>query len=132
MNIYDTSVADEDDALVQVMNHDSSISHAGFLTTTDVFALSHDEQFSVYKLETDPASDASEEPAAMFGDLRPRLNCDYVVDVTTSIGFSEGEAIIGAGSNRYADLQRFFFHRVLTSTERPAANILTSALSAPR
>lgn len=113
------------------MNHGSSISHAGFLTTTDVFALSHDENFSICKLETDPECPASEEPPKVFGDLRPRLSCDYVVDVIASIGFSECEAIIGAGSNRYADIQTFFFHYFLTITERLTASISTSIFCLP-
>lgn len=86
------------------MNHGSSISHAGFLTTTHVYGLSHDENLSVYELETDPekaASDVSDVPLKVFGDLRPRLNCEYVVDVVASSGPSGCEAIVGAGLHRF-------------------------------
>ena len=96
VNIYDVSISDEDDALLQVQNHGSSINHAGFLSHSEFFALSHDELFSVYRLNGQ--SDAAEEPSpTVFGDLRPKLDCEYVVDVIPSGG---AEAIVGAGSHR--------------------------------
>lgn len=99
VNIYDTSTSDEDDALIQVQNHGSSINRAGFLSRSDFFALSHDEAFSVYRLnerQGDSSTDESPSPTG-FGDLRPKLDCEYVVDVIPSGGVGVG-AIIGAGS----------------------------------
>lgn len=96
VNIYDTSLSDEDDALVQVQNHGSSVNHAGFLSNADFFALSHDETFCVYRLNEQ--DDSTDEPSpTAFGDLRQRLDCEYVVDVTPSGG---ADAIVGAGSHR--------------------------------
>ena len=96
VNIYDVSISDEDDALLQVQNHGSSINHAGFLSHSEFFALSHDELFSVYHLNEQ--SDAADEPSpTVFRDLRPKLDCEYVVDVIPSGG---AEAIVGAGSHR--------------------------------
>ena len=94
MNIYDTSVTDEDDALIQVFNHGSSISHAGFLSGTSIYALSHDEHFSIYPF--DGPEDGDNRSAIAYGDLRPVLNCEYIVDV---IPLNDNEAIIGAGSH---------------------------------
>ncbi|CAG7977192.1 unnamed protein product [Penicillium salamii] len=78
-NIYDTTVIDEDEALVQVINH-GSIHHAGFLSDRAIFALSHDELFSVHPA-TDP-DDATEEPEPVqFGDLRDPLGCEYIAQL---------------------------------------------------
>ena len=95
MNVYDTNVLNEDDALVQVFNHGSSIAHAGFLTTQQIFALSQDESFSIYDFDefTDPETDASAQP---FGDLRQKLECDYVVDIVQS----DGRKAVCSGSHK--------------------------------
>ena len=92
VNIYDTTIQDEDDALLQVLNH-GSIHHAGFLSDTLVYALSHDEVFSIYH-----GSDSSKtiEPVT-FGDLRTKADCEYVVDIL----HSEAGAIVAAGTHRY-------------------------------
>lgn len=78
MNIYDTNITDEDDALLQVFKH-SSIHHAGFIGEDRVYALSHDEVFAIHNLN-DP-EDSATQPSVEFGDLRPILGCDYVVQV---------------------------------------------------
>ena len=85
VNIYDTTISDEDDAVHQTINHESSIHHAGFMAPNlrDVYGLSHDETFSVYSL-TDPEKEENneEEPAPIvFGDVRSGLECEYVIDV---------------------------------------------------
>ena len=98
VNIYNTAVSDEDESLVQVFNHGASISHGGFLTESVVYALSHDETLSIYDLavqEGDGAEDIAPTPT-VFGDLRPLLACEYVVDILPV----NGGAIIGAGSHR--------------------------------
>ena len=95
VNIYDTAISDEDDAIVQITNHGSSIGHTGFLSNSEFFALSHDEIFSVYPLnESDERDDQA---PTVFGDVRPILDCEYVVDVISA----PGEVIIGAGTHRY-------------------------------
>ncbi|KAL8663053.1 MAG: hypothetical protein Q9202_004193 [Teloschistes flavicans] len=96
VNLYDTTITDEDDALIQVFNHGSSIAHADFLSDHEVFALSHDEIFSVYDLRDLPQDHASNS-AQHFGDLRPQLHCDYVVGLMSSR--SKGP-LLGAGSYR--------------------------------
>lgn len=95
MNIYDTTVTDEDEALVQVINH-GSVHHAGFLSERTIFALSHDEHFSVYPA-TDP-DDASQEPDPVnFGDVRDPLGCEYVAQLCVG---TQGP-YIAAGNKMY-------------------------------
>ncbi|KAL8658567.1 MAG: hypothetical protein Q9226_000901 [Calogaya cf. arnoldii] len=62
VNIYNITVTDEDDALAQVFNHGSSIAHTGFISDHEVFALSHDEVFSIY--DTTGSDDAEIVPAS--------------------------------------------------------------------
>ena len=98
MNIYDIAQPVEDDALIQVANHGSSINHANFSSKSQFFAISHDENFSVYQLDNMDGLAAGDVPPQLFGDLRPQLECDYVVDVIPSI--DAGKMILGAGSHR--------------------------------
>jgi len=100
VNLYDLTQKDEDEALIQVANHGSSINHAGFLSASQFFALSHDEKFSIYHVD-DQENLTDDLPPTAFGDLRPRINCEYVVDVIPS---GAGEAIIGAGSHSKQEL----------------------------
>lgn len=98
VNIYNTAILDEDEGLVQVFNHGASISHAGFLPESALYALSHDETLSIYDLanpEDDSSKDNPQNPIK-FGDLRPQLGCEYVVDILPT----NGGAIVGAGSHR--------------------------------
>jgi hypothetical protein len=92
VSIFDTNISDEDDSLLQVVNH-GPIHKAGFLADEIIFALSHDEQFSIHSVTSDvqdvavpvvgSLSDtaADDIPPVHFGDLRPVLHCDYVIDV---------------------------------------------------
>ncbi|MCJ1459316.1 hypothetical protein MMC28_009693 [Mycoblastus sanguinarius] len=101
VNTYNTNIADEDDALIQVTNHGSSINHAEFLSNSQFFALSHDENFSVYDFGSNETLLEASSPT-VFGNLRPQLDCEYVVDVIPS---SSGlEAIMGAGSHSKKNL----------------------------
>lgn len=72
-------MADEDEALVQVINH-GSVHHAGFLSERTLYALSHDEHFSVHPA-TDPDEAAQEPEPVHFGDVREPLGCEYVVQL---------------------------------------------------
>jgi hypothetical protein len=116
VNVYDMSVQDEDDALLQVANHGASIHHAGFISSLVqgspsepldalIYALSHDETLSLY-----PRSAASSDDEAMaeagvsgegdttvaFGDIRPRLDVEYGVDVLTI----SNTVVVAAGRHR--------------------------------
>ena len=79
VNIYDTTVTDEDEALVQVINH-GSVHHAGFLSERTIYALSPDEHFSVHPATNPDEPDAGLEPQDFF-DVRDPLACEYVVQL---------------------------------------------------
>lgn len=125
VNIYDTTVTDEDEALVQVINH-GSVHHAGFLSERTIFALSHDEHFSVYPA-TDP-DDASQEPEPVhFGDVRDPLGCEYVAQLCVG---AQGP-YIAAGNKMYVSCLAlcFFFFLCLVLGEvmaRTRAVVLVS------
>ncbi|MCJ1479608.1 hypothetical protein MMC13_008294 [Lambiella insularis] len=108
VNIYDSVIADEEECLIQVFNHGSSIHHAGFLNESTVYALSHDEQLSIYKCC--PASEADgSSPSAdpfVFGDVRPRISCDYVADILPL----DGGALVAAGSHSTSTLDLSDLH----------------------
>ncbi|KAL2351463.1 WD domain-containing protein [Cryomyces antarcticus] len=79
-SLFNTTVADEDDALLQQLPHNSAIHLAGFIAPSVAYAISCDEQCSFYALTA--AEDEEEAlPVAALGDVRPRLGCAYVVDV---------------------------------------------------
>ncbi|KAE8151033.1 WD domain protein [Aspergillus avenaceus] len=79
VNIYNTTITDEDEALVQVINH-GSVHHAGFLSERAIYALSHDEVFSIHPA-TDPDEEGEAPNPVQFGDLRQPLNCEYIAQL---------------------------------------------------
>ncbi|KAK2743783.1 hypothetical protein FQN57_004720 [Myotisia sp. PD_48] len=100
VNIYDTTITNEDDALLQVVKH-SSIHQAGFLDEKTIYALSHDEIFSIHPL-TSSEEDQDEEvlrAPSHFGDLRPVLQCEYVAQVLVD----RWGTYVAAGSTRLAN-----------------------------
>jgi hypothetical protein len=94
VNLYNTSVLEEEDALHQTINHGSSIYRAGFLTNSDIFALSHDEKLSIYKLVVNPDETVDEPSPVHFGDIRQRVECDYVANIFAR----PGGGVVGLGS----------------------------------
>ncbi|KAM4067239.1 WD domain-containing protein [Hirsutella rhossiliensis] len=95
VSLHDTRIADEDELTLQTHNHDASIHHAGFLSDSLAFALSHDERFAIYDVARD--GDDAAPTNLPSGDLRAVLGCQYVADVTPKTDGSG--AIIGAGSH---------------------------------
>ena len=93
VNICDTRISDEDEVVIQAFNHGASIHHAGFLTRTEAYALSHDEKLALYDMAED-----QENGSAMidFGDARTLLDCQYVANLSPKQ--DQAGAIIGAGS----------------------------------
>ncbi|KAF3939144.1 hypothetical protein ABW19_dt0204769 [Dactylella cylindrospora] len=106
INVYNMTIAEEDDALHQVINHGSSIHHAGFITNQVIYGLSHDETLSIYKL-ADLNEEVEEPSPVVFGDIRQRLGCDYAIDMVLRGGESAGTAILAVGSHSggWVDLQ---------------------------
>ena len=84
VNVYDTRISDEDDALTQVMNHGASIAHTGFLSDSDIYALSHDESFSIYRISEHDDNEIMS--PISFGDIRPKVKCEYVIGVCLGSG----------------------------------------------
>ena len=64
---------------MQVVNH-SSIHKAGFLSESAIFALSHDEKLSIHPVNNEAEEYADPMPVH-FDDVRPRLVCDYAIDI---------------------------------------------------
>jgi hypothetical protein len=71
-------------ALRRVVNHGSSIHKAGIIPCSDssggeeIWALSHDEIFGIY----------SETQSQNFGDIRPTLNCEYVINMLSPLNYN--------------------------------------------
>jgi len=99
VNIYDTTILDEEEALHQTINHGASIHRANFLSETDIFALSHDEKLSMYELVTDLGEGVEEPPPVYFGDVRENLGGEYVANVFRR---PDGGAVIGIGAHSQA------------------------------
>lgn len=80
VNIYNTSISDEDDAVYQTINHGASIHSTGFISEKRIFALSHMETFSIN--EVAHPDESVEEPKPLdFGDIRVPWDCEYVIDI---------------------------------------------------
>lgn len=92
VSLYDTNIVEEDDSLVQVINH-GPIHKAGFLGDDRVFALSSDQDLAVHPVST-PGEEEDPEPIRL-GDLRPIIPCQYVVDMVRS----GQDYVIAAGKN---------------------------------
>ncbi|RDA93238.1 hypothetical protein CP533_6524 [Ophiocordyceps camponoti-saundersi (nom. inval.)] len=109
VNIYDTRIADEDDVTLQTLNHDASVHYAGFLSDDLVFALSHDERFSLYDGVALESQDCTTTTTIPFGDLRASLGCQYVAGVTPK---TDGTgAILGAGAQDQQAFELVFLTR---------------------
>ena len=59
VNICDTRISDEDEVVIQAFNHGASIHHAGFLTRTEAYALSHDEKLALYDMAENLSADST-------------------------------------------------------------------------
>lgn len=100
INIFNTDIADEDEAVYQTINHESSIHRTGFLSEKRVFALSHMETLSIYQV-ANPDENAEEPAPVNFGDLREKWDCQYVAD------FSEGHFLVGTNADSKLKLVPF-------------------------
>ena len=68
VNIFDTTVGDEDDAVLQVINHRSAVHHTG-LIGDEIYALGTDEKLSFYT-QQDPNPEHKDPDPFVLGDLR--------------------------------------------------------------
>lgn len=92
VNICDMRLTDEDEVVMQAFNH-GSVHRAGFLSTTEVFASSHDEKFALYNM-----ADEVEKGSATLdlGDIRESLGCQYLANVFPKLNLAG--AVVGVGS----------------------------------
>lgn len=94
VSVFDTSIVEEDDSLVQAVNH-GPIHKAGFLGNDDFYALSSDQNLALHSLTLEDAE--VEKPAPdQLGDLRSIVPCEYVIDI-----FRSGpDYVVACGSHR--------------------------------
>jgi hypothetical protein len=97
VSVFDTHITDEDDSLIQAINH-GPIHKAGFLGADDLYALSSDQNLALHSLYLDEID--QERPAPdLLGDLRPIVPCEYVLDI-----FRTGsDHVVACGSHRFVD-----------------------------
>jgi len=117
VNLFDTSITDEDEAVIEAYNNISSIHRTGFFTDTltgvlnlnlknepasiqnnRVFALSHMETLKVFPVGNDDKS-VNED----YGDLREKWSCQYVAD------YSKNHFMIGSNDEGWAGLVPMHF-----------------------
>ena len=96
--VFDTQIQEEQDSLLQAVNH-GPIHKAGFLGPTDLYALSSDQNLALHTLTVDDTiAEADQTPTPdQLGDLRPVVPCEYVIDVL----HSGPEHVVACGSHRY-------------------------------
>lgn len=92
VSIFDSNIQEEDDSLLQGVNH-GPVHKAGFLGDQRFFALSSDQNLSIHPLSS--PGDEEDPLPTLLGDLRPLVSCEYVIDV-----FKTGEDyVVATGSN---------------------------------
>ena len=99
VSIFDTQIVEEEDNLLQAVNH-GPIHKAGFLGVSDLYALSSDQNLALHSLTLED-TDAIEPSPNQLGDLRPLVPCEYVIDI-----FPTGpDHVLACGSHRCVLLQ---------------------------
>ncbi len=94
VSIFDVRISEEEDSLVQGVNH-GPIHKSGFLSDHGFFALSSDQNLAMHPLYS---LEREQEPAPIIlGDLRPIIPCEYVIDVVRT-GTEFG---VATGSHRF-------------------------------
>lgn len=83
INLFDTAVVDEEDAVLQVFNHGSSLHIAQFVGKNEIIALSHMETASLYSLSYNH-EDVSRDEVKEYGDVRSTLAMDYAISFVSS------------------------------------------------
>jgi WD40 repeat protein len=113
VSIFNISISEQDDSLVQAVQH-GPINKVGFVHSGKFFALSSDQNLAIHPLFTED-QDTTTAPV-LFGDVRPQIPCEYVVDIVkTGVDYA-----IAAGSHRSPPCLRIL------------CNILTHAASQSR
>lgn len=92
VNVYDTTITDEEEAVIQGIKF-ASVNKTGFLADDRIFCLSHMETFSIFHATNPDANDNDDIEPVNFGDVREKWDCEYVCDILTSPG------LVAVGSN---------------------------------
>lgn len=98
VSAFDTSIADEDDSLLQAFDHGGSVHKAGFMSDA-IYALSSDQKFIINPLNSSASHDTEGIPPVDLGDLRPIAQCDYVIDILPN---ADQAYVVGGSNLRYA------------------------------
>ncbi|EON69350.1 hypothetical protein W97_08610 [Coniosporium apollinis CBS 100218] len=97
VNVFDVSIAEEEDALFQVVNHGSAVHRTGLtpgpLDRKDIYVLGTDETASFHALDGEEVVEMAPSSVVM-GDFRSALGCEYAVDIVAGY--------IAVGSHRDA------------------------------
>lgn len=96
VSIFDTQISEEEDSLLQAVNH-GPVHKAGFLGQTDLYALSSDQNLALHSLTLEDADADSDVPGPdQMGDLRPIVPCEYVIDIL----HTGPDHVVACGSHR--------------------------------
>ncbi|KAK5454182.1 hypothetical protein LTS15_006182 [Exophiala xenobiotica] len=105
VSIFDTQIVEEEDSLLQAVNH-GPIHKAGFLGVSDLYALSSDQNLALHSLTLED-TDAIEPSPNQLGDLRPLVPCEYVIDI-----FRTGpDHVVACGSHSKSRVDLVQLHR---------------------
>ena len=96
VSVLNLEIAEEDDALLRVLNPRSAVHCAGFLSATEVYVATMDEQLSFYSISISDGPDSGERDLQL-GDVREQLRCSYIIDVLP--GASQGSVAVACGHN---------------------------------
>ncbi|KAF2663866.1 hypothetical protein BT63DRAFT_460985 [Microthyrium microscopicum] len=116
VNVFNTTIEDEDDAVLQVSNHYSAIHHTG-LIGDNIYALGTDEKLSFY-VQQNPDLDQPDPEPYSLGDLRDQAPCDYAMRI-----WNGTRPFIALGSHNLDEQGLGFF---------PLSPEASSATSSPR
>jgi WD40 repeat protein len=79
VNVFDTTVAEEEDAVLQVINNTSAIHRTG-LIGDDIYALGTGETLSFYA-QQNPNLDQKDPDPFLLGDIREQESCEYAIRI---------------------------------------------------
>jgi hypothetical protein len=103
VNIFNTTIAEEDDALFQVIRSTSALQHAG-LIDGDIYTLGTDETLSFHAFQN-PDVNTQDPASCELGDVREQFSCEYVVNMYQA--GSKPYLAVGNHSDQWLDLIRF-------------------------
>lgn len=103
VNIFDTKVAEEDDAIVQAIRSDSALQHSG-LIDGDIYTLGTDETLAFHAF-SNPNIEAQDPASCSLGDVREQFACEYVVNLYEA--GSKPYLAVGNHTEQWLDLIRF-------------------------